>query len=78
MHLFILDVDYRLCITWIIQQQLRGYKVEEELHLRVPKRLNTIGQVGYYWRFGCIDSLNLQVQKVGQSKHTSLCLLIHS
>jgi hypothetical protein len=41
--LFILDVDYRLCITWIIYQQIWGYKVEEKLHLVVceQKRLIT-------------------------------------
>jgi hypothetical protein len=27
---FILDVDYRLCVTRIIRQQLWGYKVEEK------------------------------------------------
>jgi hypothetical protein len=39
----ILDVDYRLCITWIIHQQLWGYKVEGKLCLGVhkQKRLNT-------------------------------------
>jgi hypothetical protein len=39
------DVDYRLCINGIIQQQqqLWSYKVEEKLHLgvREQKRLNT-------------------------------------
>jgi hypothetical protein len=40
-----LDVDYRLCITWIIHQQLWGYKVEEKLYLgvREQKWLNTTG-----------------------------------
>jgi hypothetical protein len=33
--LFILDVDYGLCITRIIHQQIGGYKVEEKLHLGV-------------------------------------------
>jgi hypothetical protein len=28
-----IDVDYWLCIIWIIRQQLWGYKVEEKLHL---------------------------------------------
>jgi hypothetical protein len=39
---FILHADYRLCITWIIHQQLWGYKVEEKLHLgvREQNRLN--------------------------------------
>jgi hypothetical protein len=38
-------VDYRLCITWVIHQQLWGYKVEEKLCLgvREQKRLNTTG-----------------------------------
>jgi hypothetical protein len=41
--LFILDVDYRLCVTWIIHQQIWGYKVEEKLYLgvREQKRVNT-------------------------------------
>jgi hypothetical protein len=26
-------MDYRLCITWIIYQQLWSFKVEEKLHL---------------------------------------------
>jgi hypothetical protein len=30
---FILYVAYRPCITWIIHQQLSGYKVEEKLRL---------------------------------------------
>jgi hypothetical protein len=36
---FILRVDYRLCVTWIIHQQIWGYKVEEKLYLgvRVPQ-----------------------------------------
>jgi hypothetical protein len=34
----ILDVDYRLCMTWIIYQQLSGYKVEKKLHLGVRKQ----------------------------------------
>jgi hypothetical protein len=32
---FILYVDYRLCITWIIHQQLWGHVIEEKLHLEV-------------------------------------------
>jgi hypothetical protein len=32
-ELYILDADYRLCITCITQQQLWGYKVEENLYL---------------------------------------------
>jgi hypothetical protein len=28
---FIVDVDYRLCITWILHQQLWGYKVDQKL-----------------------------------------------
>jgi hypothetical protein len=41
--LFILDVDYTICITFIMYQQLWGYKVEEKLYLgvREQKRLNT-------------------------------------
>jgi hypothetical protein len=35
---FILYVDYRLCITWIIPQQLWGYKVEEKVCLRVSEK----------------------------------------
>jgi hypothetical protein len=40
---FILGVDYRLCVTWIIHQQLWEYKVEDKLHLgvREQKQLNT-------------------------------------
>jgi hypothetical protein len=36
---------YRLCITWIIHQQLWGYKVQEKLYLgiREQKMLNTTG-----------------------------------
>jgi hypothetical protein len=43
--LFILDEDYRLCVTSIIHQQLWGYKVEDKLYLgvREQKRLNTTG-----------------------------------
>jgi hypothetical protein len=40
----ILDIDYRLCITWIIHQQICRYKVDEKLHLGVrerKKKLNT-------------------------------------
>jgi hypothetical protein len=29
--LIYLDVDYRLCITWIIRQHVLGYKIEEKL-----------------------------------------------
>jgi hypothetical protein len=38
-----LIVDYRLCISWILYQQLWGYKFEEEVHLEVreQKMLNT-------------------------------------
>jgi hypothetical protein len=41
----ILDVDYTLSITWIMHQQLWGYKVEEKLYVgvREQKRLNTAG-----------------------------------
>jgi hypothetical protein len=40
---FIWDEDCRLCITWIIHQQLSGYKVEEKLYLGVREQemLNT-------------------------------------
>jgi hypothetical protein len=43
-NLFILDVDCRVCITWIIHQ-LWGCNVEEKLHLGVrdEKSLNTTG-----------------------------------
>jgi hypothetical protein len=43
--LFILDVDYTICITCIMYQQLWRYKVEENLYLgvREQKRLNTTG-----------------------------------
>jgi hypothetical protein len=36
-------VDYTICITCIMYQQLLGYKVEEKLYLgvREQKRLNT-------------------------------------
>jgi hypothetical protein len=33
MYLNYSNVDYRLRVTWIIHQQLWGYKVEEELYL---------------------------------------------
>jgi hypothetical protein len=38
-------VDYTICITCIMYQQLWGYKVEEKLYLgvREQKRLNTTG-----------------------------------
>jgi hypothetical protein len=41
--LFILDVDYTICITCIMHQQRWGYKIEEKLYLgvREQKRLNT-------------------------------------
>jgi hypothetical protein len=41
-------VDYTICITCIMYQQLWGYKVEEILYLgvREQKRLNTTG-LGY-------------------------------
>jgi hypothetical protein len=32
--LFILGVDYRLCITEILHQQLCGYNAKEKLHLQ--------------------------------------------
>jgi hypothetical protein len=43
--MYILDVYYSLCITWIMHQQLCGYKVEEKLYVGVceQKRLNTTG-----------------------------------
>jgi hypothetical protein len=49
-----LDVDYRICITWIIHQQLSGFKVAEKLYLgvREQKRLNTTGLD--YWPALCI------------------------
>jgi hypothetical protein len=34
---FVLDVEYKLCTTWITHQQLWGYKAEEKLHLGVRK-----------------------------------------
>jgi hypothetical protein len=37
-NLFILDEDYTLCITWIVYQQLWGYKAEEKLHLEVREQ----------------------------------------
>jgi hypothetical protein len=41
-YLIVLDVDYRLYITWSIRQKLCGYKVEEKLRfgLREQRRLN--------------------------------------
>jgi hypothetical protein len=47
---FILDVDYRLCITWIIHQQLWGYKVEEKLRLVVHEQK----RIEYYWSRLCV------------------------
>jgi hypothetical protein len=38
-------MDYRLCITWIIHQELWGYKVEEKLHLGVSEQK----RVQYHW-----------------------------
>jgi hypothetical protein len=35
---FILGVDYRVCITLIIHQQLWGYKVKEKLYLGVREK----------------------------------------
>jgi hypothetical protein len=43
---FILDVDYRLCINWIIHQQLWEYKVEETLHLGVREQKNKLNTTG--------------------------------
>jgi hypothetical protein len=42
-------VDYTICITCIMYQQLWGYKVEEKLYLgvREQKRLNTTGVNGF-------------------------------
>jgi hypothetical protein len=42
---FISDVDYWLCITWIIHQQLQGSKLEEKLQMgvREQERLNSTG-----------------------------------
>jgi hypothetical protein len=42
-------VDYTICITCIMYQQLWGYKVEEKLYLgvREQKRLNTTGLEDY-------------------------------
>ena len=42
MYLIFLDVDYGLCITWIMRQKLWGDKVEEKIYLGVRdrKRLN--------------------------------------
>jgi hypothetical protein len=40
-----LDADYGLCIISNIHQQLKGYKVEEELHLGVRKQK----KVEYQW-----------------------------
>jgi hypothetical protein len=45
-HWIILDVDYRLCVSWItsISQQLWGYKVEKKLYtwgVCEQKSLNT-------------------------------------
>jgi hypothetical protein len=53
--LFILDVDYKICITCIMYQQLWGYKVEEKLYLGVheQKSLNTtVLAYVIYWTEG--------------------------
>jgi hypothetical protein len=44
-----------LCTTWIVQQQVRGYKVEEKLRLgvREQKKLNT-AVVEDVEQFGCL------------------------
>jgi hypothetical protein len=44
-NIFILDIDYKLCTTWIMHQELWGYKVEDELHMGVREQqiLNTTG-----------------------------------
>jgi hypothetical protein len=44
-RLFILDVDNRPRITWILHQQLWGYRVQEKLHvgIREQRKLNTAG-----------------------------------
>jgi hypothetical protein len=42
---FILDVDYTICITCIMYQQLWGYKVEEKLYLGVREQK----KVEYHW-----------------------------
>jgi hypothetical protein len=46
---FILDVDYRLWITWIILQQLGGYKVEDKLHLGAREQI----KFEYHWSRKC-------------------------
>jgi hypothetical protein len=44
----ILEVDYRLCIPWIILEQFWGLEVEEKLRLgvREQKRLSTTALKG--------------------------------
>jgi hypothetical protein len=36
--LFILDVDYTICVTYIMYKQLWGYKVEDKLYLGVREQ----------------------------------------
>jgi hypothetical protein len=55
---FILDVDYRLCMIWIIHQQLWRYKVEEKLHLGVhqQKSLNT---AAVHYVYVCVHHMGI-------------------
>jgi hypothetical protein len=50
-----LDADYRLYITWIIHQQVPGYKVEQKLHLGVRDQKKKKAE--YHWskRCGTLD-----------------------
>jgi hypothetical protein len=43
-NLFVLDVEYKFCISRIIHQQVSGYKVEEKLHLGYANK-----EVKYHW-----------------------------
>jgi hypothetical protein len=81
-----LCVDHRLCIsiTWIIHQQLWGYKAEEKLHLgvREQKRLNTnrwsrllsasIRQVVHH-RTPCWDVFRRVKEHLPGQRHLSIC-----
>jgi hypothetical protein len=49
MYLTNLDVDYGLCKTSIMHQQLSGYEIEEKLHLGV---LEQTKNAKYHWYIG--------------------------
>jgi hypothetical protein len=43
--LFVLYVDYRICIAWVLHQELRSYRVKERLHLGVGEQKHRISLI---------------------------------